>query len=74
MGNLAMQKRLGTAIRRAREAAGHSQDSFADAIDMHRAYYSALERGERNLTLGTLARVADGLKLSIADLVTDAKL
>lgn len=74
MGNSAMQKRLGAAIRLAREAAGHSQDSFADAIDMHRAYYSAIERGERNLTLATLARVADGLQLSIADLATAAKL
>jgi len=74
MGNAAMQKRLGTAIRKAREEAGYSQDSFADAIEMHRAYYSAIERGERNLTLATLGRVAAGLKLSIADLATEAKL
>lgn len=74
MANTAIQKRLGAAIRKAREAAGYSQDTFADAIDMHRAYYSAIERGERNLTLATLARVAAGLKSTIAELATDAKI
>jgi transcriptional regulator with XRE-family HTH domain len=74
MGHAAMQRRLGVAIRRAREEAGYSQDSFADAIDMHRAYYSAIERGERNLTIATLGREAAGLKLTIAELATEAKL
>lgn len=74
MANTAVQKRLGAAIRKAREAAGYSQDTFADAIDMHRAYYSAIERGERNLTLATLARVAAGLKRTIAELAVEAKL
>jgi len=74
MANTAIQKRLGAAIRKAREAAGYSQDTFADAIDMHRAYYSAIERGERNVTLATLARVAAGLKCSIAELAVEAKL
>lgn len=74
MANTAIQKRLGAAIRKAREAAGYSQDRFADAIDMHRAYYSAIERGERNLTLATLARVVAGLERTIAELATDAKI
>lgn len=73
MANTAIQKRLGAAIRKAREAMGYSQDTFADAIDMHRAYYSAIERGERNLTLSTLARVAAGLKCTIAELAAAAR-
>jgi transcriptional regulator with XRE-family HTH domain len=73
MGNAAMQKRLGAAIRKAREAAGYSQDTFADAIGMHRAYYSAIERGERNVTIATLARVAAGLKRTIEQLAAEAK-
>jgi transcriptional regulator with XRE-family HTH domain len=41
---------------------------------MHRAYYSAIERGEKNITLDTLLRVADGLGISASDLFGKAKL
>jgi transcriptional regulator with XRE-family HTH domain len=50
---------------------GLSQDNFADAIDMHRAYYSAIERGEKNITLVTLHRVAAGLGVTMAELLRD---
>lgn len=59
----------GNAIRAHREGAGYSQESFADHIGMHRAYYGAIERGEKNLTLHTLNRVAKGLRISLADLL-----
>jgi len=49
-----------------------SQEVFADSIGMHRAYYSSLERGERNVTIQTLARVAEGLRVTIASLAKDA--
>lgn len=64
--------RLGTAIRRRREALGQSQEDFAEAIDMHRTYYSSIERGERNLTVATLERVAAGLKAKPSELFADA--
>lgn len=69
-----MQARLGVVLREKRQALEHSQDSFADAIGMHRAYYSAIERGERNVTLSTIGRLADGLDMKIAALMTDASL
>ena len=62
---------LGTTIRRRRMALKVSQEAFADLIGMHRAYYSAIERGERNLTLGTLHRVAKGLGVRMADLMRE---
>ena len=55
---------VGQAMRRHRTDMGLSQDLFADRIQMHRAYYSAIERGEKNVTLPTLLRVAIGLGLS----------
>lgn len=67
-----VQTKLGAAVRQRRLTSGHSQDSFADAIYMHRAYYSSIERGERNLTLLTIARVAKGLGCSIEDLMRTA--
>ncbi len=72
MNTVTLQAKLGAAIRSRRLAAQYSQDSFADSIGMHRAYYSSIERGERNLTLASLKRVADGLRCKIADLVLDA--
>jgi len=59
----------GRAIRAHREHAGYSQESFADHVGMHRAYYSAIERGEKNVTLVTLNRVAKGLRLTLSELL-----
>lgn len=74
MNTVTLQAKLGAAMRRRRLASEYSQDSFADAIGMHRAYYSSIERGERNLTLATVKRVADGLGCRISDLMQDAGL
>lgn len=65
---------LGVVVRRRRLALNISQEAFADQIGMHRAYYSAIERGERNLTLGTLNRVAKGLGARMADLMRDCNI
>ena len=51
---------------------GLSQDSFADLIRMHRAYYSAIERGERNVTIQTLLRVAEGLGANLQELFVES--
>jgi transcriptional regulator with XRE-family HTH domain len=72
MDEATLQKRLGTAMRSRRTTLGYSQDSFADAIGMHRAYYSAIERGERNLTLQTMVRVAEGLEVRPSELLKAA--
>jgi len=64
-----LQARFGDAVRERRTKMGYSQDTFADAISMHRAYYSSIERGERNLTIETMGRVAVGLKLKLAELM-----
>ncbi|MDR6990221.1 helix-turn-helix transcriptional regulator [Luteimonas sp. 3794] len=68
------QAALGLALRAKREAAGYSQESFADLIDMHRAYYSAIERGGKNVTLSTLLRICDGLHIKAAELMLSAGL
>ncbi len=62
------------ALRAARLNLGHSQDTFADSIGMHRAYYSALERGEKNITLKTLCRVTSGLGIDPSTLLKNAGL
>ena len=66
-----LMQRLGKALRSHREAAGYSQESFADKIGMHRTYYSAIERGEKNLQIDTLQRVCDGLAVRMCDVLRD---
>lgn len=74
MEEASLQVRFGAAVRQRRSALGFTQDNFADTIQMHRSYYSAIERGERNLTLETMARVAEGLGIKVATLMRDADL
>jgi len=71
MTESAIAVEIGRAVRARREATGMSQDRFADHIDMHRAYYAAIERGEKNVTLPTLKRVADGLRVSMSEILHD---
>jgi transcriptional regulator with XRE-family HTH domain len=68
-----LQERLGGAIRKRREALGFSQEAFADQIEMHRTYYGAIERGEKNLTMSTLARICAGLEARMWEVVRDAE-
>lgn len=67
-------RQLGLAIRAVRSAKGWSQEQFADSISMHRAYYSAIERGEKNITIATLSRLAAGLGVRAHELLRDAQL
>jgi len=40
---------------------------------MHRTYYSAIERGEKNLQLDTVQKVARGLKAPVWELLREAE-
>lgn len=48
-----------------------SQEELADLVGMDRSYVSGIERGERNISLDTLERIARALGLSIADLLNE---
>lgn len=69
-----LQVQLGEQIRRLREAAGISQEAFAAQANIDRAAYGKLERGEVNLTLLTLARVAVTLDVELAMLFEGVKM
>jgi transcriptional regulator with XRE-family HTH domain len=66
-------RNLGRTLRARREAAGYSQESYADTIGMHRTYYSAIERGEKNLQLDTLQRICAGLDVAMWEVLRDAE-
>jgi transcriptional regulator with XRE-family HTH domain len=66
------QTALGAVIRKRREAMELSQEAFADSIGMHRAYYWNIEHGRRNLSLKLMAKVAEGLKVRLWELLREA--
>ena len=68
-----MQQKIGSALRKQRESLGISQEEFAEQVRMHRTYYSAIERGEKNLTLSTLIRVCDGLGMRVSQVIKEAE-
>lgn len=53
-----MQRAVGRNLRAYRKANGLSQEAFADVLGVHRTYMGGIERGERNLTLKSLERIA----------------
>jgi transcriptional regulator with XRE-family HTH domain len=56
-----LQLALGRNLRAYRESNGLSQEAFADELGVHRTYMGGIERGERNLTLKSLERIASQL-------------
>ena len=58
-----LQRTVGRNLRAYRQARGLSQEAFADVLGVHRTYMGGIERGERNLTLKSLERIADRLEL-----------
>lgn len=61
-------ERFGDRLRHLRKARGYSQESFAAACELDRTYLGGIERGERNLALRNLERIAQTLELSLAEL------
>ena len=68
------RKQLGLAIRTRRESFKLSQEKLAELVDVHRNYVGLIERGEQNLTVDTLCRLAGALKCLPSDLLLDARL
>ena len=60
---------VGENIRRLRESAGYSQDEFAAHIELDRSYYGHVERGNYNITLEVLFRIAVGLEVDPGELL-----
>jgi transcriptional regulator with XRE-family HTH domain len=53
-----LQRSFGRNLRAYRKARGLSQEAFADVLGVHRTYMGGIERGERNLTLRSVERLA----------------
>jgi transcriptional regulator with XRE-family HTH domain len=67
-----LQRILGSNLRAYREAESLSQEAFADVLGVHRTYMGALERGERNLSLKSVEKIAAKLKIEPLLLLSEA--
>jgi transcriptional regulator with XRE-family HTH domain len=65
-----LQRALGENLRAYRERKGISQEAFAQTLEIHRTYLGGIERGERNLTLKVVERLAARVKLDPLELLS----
>ena len=59
---------LGMTIRQIRLKKGYSQESVALASDLDRSYFGGIERGEHNVAVINLEKIAIALEVPIKDL------
>lgn len=69
-----IQTRLGEAVRAARKVLGVSQEELAFRCGLHRTYIGSLERGERNVAIVNVVKIAKALRITAAGLLDHADL
>jgi transcriptional regulator with XRE-family HTH domain len=60
---------LGATIRDLRTKLGYSQELLAEKANLHRTYIGGIERGERNVALENIIRLAHALKVKPSQLL-----
>ena len=58
-------------MRAYRQQKGISQEELAEQTDLHRTYIGSAERGERNVSLLNICRIAKALDIPVSSLVAD---
>lgn len=59
------QKKLGLIIRELRTKQNISQEKLAELVGVHRTYIGMIERGEKNITINTIEKIAKGLNIKV---------
>ncbi|TWT38941.1 helix-turn-helix domain-containing protein [Blastopirellula retiformator] len=62
-------KRFGQRVRELRKEQGYSQEGFAYECELDRTYIGGIERGERNVALKNIERIAETLGITVAELM-----
>lgn len=69
-----LTKRIGMNIRAIRKAQNLTIDELAEKCDFQSPYLSDVERGERNITLHTLAKIIDALNVNPVKVLTSVNM
>lgn len=64
---------FGNALRETRQARGVSQERLAELAGVHRTYIGAIERGEQNVALRNIVRIARALDTTASTLLKDVQ-
>jgi len=64
-------ERFGHRLREVRGGRKISQERLANLAGLHRTYISSVERGERNVTIETVQKLAESLEVTMAELMPD---
>lgn len=62
---------FGKKIQQIRKEQNLSQEKLAELADLHRTYIGMIERGEKNITLVNIEKIARALKVTISDIFND---
>lgn len=73
-GSQSALKVFGLAVRELRHAKNLSQEAFADMAGLDRSYMGGIERGEHNVALINIQRIATALDIKVATLMEHADL
>lgn len=66
--DLKLRKEFGNRIREIRKQLGLSQEDLGFKADLHRTYIGSIERGEQNVSLDNIGRLAKHLKVTLSEL------
>ena len=67
-----VKRRFGTSVRAWRARRAISQEELAARAGLHRTYVADIERGARNVSLGSIEKLATALEVSVAALFADS--
>ena len=62
---------VGETIRTHRKRAGFTQEKLAEKADLHRNFIGEVERGNMEISLGSMLKIARALSIRVRDLVHD---
>ena len=68
-----LQTSFGQAVRKYRLAAGLSQEGLAELADLHRTYVGDIERGERNVSLINMWKIAEASNVKLSRMLKDVE-